>query len=347
MTMSTFALSPEVPSTVQPLTNHSVDVELLTIGKVLSVVKSQVAEASADIEDSVLGVCQGFQGMAKQATEAVNAATSSLGVKSSGTGDQLIGEMQLVMQSLVHNIHESCQFAESVSSRLVRLEARLASIEKTLAPIENLAVRARLVAMNGQIEAARLGEAGLAFSVVAQETKVLSLNAADTSKAIRELVTELVKETKETSSELQKRSQIDIQRFNASERQAVDLLQDIDADQRRMSESLSKTSEISSTLQNEISRAVMSMQFQDRVSQRLGHVIDTLQLLMTRAESHVNPIYEASAREQSELFLQSIAGHYTMDSERNVWQRSSAGDSTPGEEGAKASNGDLFDVELF
>ncbi len=347
-TQVAFPPSGSLSNHLDSLDHRVVDVELLTIGKVLSVVKRQVAEASTDVETSVVGVCQGFQGMALQAKEAVNAASSSLGVENSGSGNDLISEMQLVLNSLVHNIRESCEFSETVSGRLTKLETRLASIEKTLLAIEDLSCRARLVALNGQIEAARLGEAGLAFGVVAQETKDLSVNAADTSNSIRELVAELVKEIKTTSGELRERSKVDIQRFHVSEKQALDLLQDIDVKQKRMTDSLSRTSEISTALQNEISRAVMSMQFQDRVSQRLGHVIDTLQLLTARANSQVDPVFEPAARERSDQFLQSIASSYTMDSERTVLQRNS-GVSDPGgfDSLASPAESDCFDVELF
>lgn len=323
------------------------DVELLAIGKVLSVIKGQVAEASADVENSVLGVCQGFQGMARQATEAVNAASSAMGVENGDGSKDLISEMQVVLHALVHNMRESCEFSESVSTRLTRLETRLSGIEKTLNAIEDLSCRARLVALNGQIEAARLGMAGLAFGVVAQETKDLSVVAAETSKSIRECVTALVIEIKNTSRELRERTQFDVQRFHSSEKQAVDLLQDIDVNQKQMTESLNQTSRISSTLQGEISRAVMSMQFQDRVSQRLGHVIDTLQLLMMRADSKADSIYESAAGEVSEQFLKSIAGSYTMDSERNVLNRSTEGTRFEGNDASSSACDDRFDVELF
>jgi methyl-accepting chemotaxis protein len=323
------------------------DVELLAIGKVLSVIKGQVAEASSDVESSVLGVCQGFQGMARQATEAVNAASSSMKIENGGSEKNLISEMQAVLNSLVYNMRESCEFSESVSTRLTRLEARLSGIEKTLIAIEDLSCRARLVALNGQIEAARLGMAGLAFGVVAQETKDLSVIAAETSLSIRECVAELVTEIKHTSSELRERTQFDVQRFHVSEKQAVDLLQDIDVNQKQMTESLNQTSLISSTLQREIARAVVSMQFQDRVSQRLGHVIDTLQLLMMRADSKADPIYESAAQEVSEQFLRSIAGSYTMDSERNVLNRNTEGSTFEGNEASSSGDEDSFDVELF
>jgi methyl-accepting chemotaxis protein len=358
--MMMYLLSPKTKSAPVPtaeclddspaVIDHSyseIAAEVLTIGKVLEVVTNQVVEVNKDVEQSVVGVCQGFQGMARQASEAVNAASASLGIGDGGGGKDLISEMRTVVGSLVQKMRASCEFSEMVSERLMDLEKRFVTIEKAMGAIEDLSCRARLVALNGEIEAARLGDAGRAFGVVAQETKVLSDHAADTSNSISELVADLVKDVHTTSSDLRERAQLDLTGFAISERQAIDLLVEIDANQKQMSESLSRSGDLSSALRGEIAQAIVSMQFQDRVSQRLVHVADALQLLIDRAAAHVDPTIETVASQSSQQLLESIASTFTMESERVLVQSNEEKNATPAGSGSGSGGADSFDVELF
>lgn len=294
----------------------ALDVELIANGKVLNVLERQLTEVAEDVESSVTGICQGFRGMANKAKEAVETAGSSMGVSETGEDSTLIAEMHSVLEQIVQSNSESCEYSKAVSDRLNNLEERLGGIERTLKDIEDLASRAKLVALNGQVEAARWGESGAAFRVVAQETKELSLRAADASGSIRELVGKLSNEIKETSSELNERSKHVTERFSSTKSQALELLQGIARKHQQMTESLSNAAEIGRELRNEIAQAVMSLQFQDRVSQRIAHVIETLQILVARADEEADGAYEPAAQELSSELLMSIAGRYTMDSER-------------------------------
>ncbi len=125
------------------------------------------------------------------------------------------------------------------------------------------------MALNGQIEAARLGEKGLGFSVVAQETRTLAANAAETSDVIGVSIKELAKNLREASGEIKQRANDDLEMFAESEQKANSLLSDLQVSHNTMMHSIEKTSEISTQLRDDIGRSVMSMQFQDRISQRI------------------------------------------------------------------------------
>lgn len=306
------------PTVLVPSGPAKADIELVTIGKVLALMERQLSEVSKDVEESVVGVCNGFQGMVKRAQEAVATASDSVGASVSADGTDLISEMQDVLGVLIERIQNSCDFSLTVCERLSQLESRLEDIETTLTDIEELASRARLVALNGQIEAARLGDAGQAFRVVAQETKDLSGNAGDTSTAIRELIGTLVGEIKKTSAELKSRSAVDLETFQDSQQQAVKLLKDIFESHRHITASLNKTGAISHELSREIGSAVMSMQFQDRVSQRIAHVTETLEMLVQRVASTAAVGSDEVAADECDRLLKQLSSRCTMESERVV-----------------------------
>jgi hypothetical protein len=82
----------------------------------------------------------------------------------------------------------------------------------------------------------------------------------------------------------------------------------------------------------------MSMQFQDRVSQRIAHVIETLEILTKRME----PVCANAPQKEVELrcseWMREISARYTMDSEREMY----SGTANPAH-----SNSDECLVELF
>ena len=294
-------------------------VAIVAACKVLEVLERQLADVNHDVESSVVGVCNGFHGMAQRAQAAVNSAQDVVGIGSESHGGVgLIDEIQKVLNYLLAGVKLSCDFSQEISEKLELLEKRLASVESELKAVEKIANKAKLVALNGQIEAARLGEKGLGFSVVAQETRTLAANAAETSDIIGVSIKELAGDLRTASEKIKERAQGDSKLFAESERKANGLLTDLQISHNQMLQSIERTSEISGQLRDDIGRSVMSMQFQDRISQRIGHVISTMNGLVGYVMPDNAHQLEPLARLQSDHWLAEFAASYTMDSERQA-----------------------------
>ncbi|HBJ38914.1 MAG TPA: hypothetical protein DDZ51_30040 [Planctomycetaceae bacterium] len=312
------------------------EVELLTLGKIVAVLERQLKDVNHDIEKSVIGISQGFQGMARQAQAAVNVVGSVAADEDGGIGK--ISEMQTVINRLVSHMNESCESLGDASHRLSDMEGRLDGVETVLSGIEEIAARSRLMALNGQIEAGRLGAAGAAFAVVASETKQLSQHAADTSSRAQGLLSELSDDITSTTKDLSSRSKTDASRLLDSKQEAEAILIYIEENHSKMMKVLNDTGSISRELQSSISRAVISLQFQDRVSQRMEHVINSLKLICDRVRDRGDDQYDWIAEERSQVILSELSKGYTMDAERLA---------LTGAESQAGSSGDSFDVELF
>ncbi len=314
-------------------------------------IEQQIDDISADVESSVVQVCQGFQGMAQRAQAAVQTAKTIVESKTTSDGNEdLVTEMRHVVTSMLNNMHSSNQFSQSVSQRLTDLDIRLETVEKMLIDVDELAMKAKIVALNAQIEAFRLGKAGIAVGIVAHESKELSLHAVSTNRSVRKVTDELMREIRSTSAEIQRRIESDSNSSSNSESAASHLLNAIQETHQHLLQSLGTTASISRELQGDIARAVMSMQFQDRVSQRLEHVVHSLKLLGERsvatlsAESQNLAQVMCMAKSLSDEWLREINQCYTMESER----RSTSSDSHPTAAMSSASaEADTFDVELF
>ncbi len=86
------------------------------------------------------------------------------------------------------NARSSAQVVEDTVNAMRRIEGASSKINTIIDVIDNIAFQTNLLALNAGIEAARAGNAGKGFSVVAQEVRELSQRSAEAAQEIRNLI---------------------------------------------------------------------------------------------------------------------------------------------------------------
>ncbi len=122
------------------------------------------------------------QEVARNAAQAADSAAQA---------EQATGEGRRVVERTISAIKSLAGEVENATEVIHRLESDSAEIGKVLDVIRGIAEQTNLLALNAAIEAARAGEQGRGFAVVADEVRTLAQRTQQSTQEIQEMIERL------------------------------------------------------------------------------------------------------------------------------------------------------------
>jgi methyl-accepting chemotaxis protein len=185
-------------------------------------------------------------------------------------------------------------------------------ITAALAKLEQIARENKMLAMNARIEAAHAGSHGAGFAVVAVEVVSQTEKSREVTAKVSGLITSLRELAGSTLQDLQRMNEQDHKRAQKFRIEVDESLREMQATHSEMKSMLSGITDAGALLANDIGAAVRGLQFQDRTSQQIAHVVEDLDTMQARLATYVDPA--AAGRSVSDEGFSA----YTMQEERVI-----------------------------
>ena len=195
-----------VVMSIEPLTRLSQDLRDMT--NKTAEITSEQSQATDDVTRSVDEMFSSVQNVAQNASSAASAAKEADAEAKAG---------RAVVTQSVESINDLASEVERAATVIGKLEADTENVGTILDVIKGIAEQTNLLALNAAIEAARAGEQGRGFAVVADEVRTLASRTQDSTQEIQRVIEELQSAAR-SAAEVMSHSQ---EQANASVEQAA------------------------------------------------------------------------------------------------------------------------------
>ena len=264
----------------------------------MTAVKGQTEEAVHELARSFASITEQFEAAGFKGTNAAeadaDAASMSLLTLCERELQPVAGSMKQILESkgaLVSSVHA--------------LSRATTELQDMASGVSHIAAQTNLLAINAAIEAARVGDAGRGFAVIAKEIRSLSHESAQTGKLITDRMEQVARIMQATVHAASSASEHDQSAIELSGSVIADVLSHV----RDLGNNAESMRSQGSVIRSEIDSLMVSLQFQDRVSQLIS-VIDADLGRMNDELDQAGPLPAAQA------WLDELQRHYTMPDQR-------------------------------
>lgn len=270
--------------------------------------KNELGQVRGLQADAIEGLVESFTGLEQQSKQQFEMVVDLIrrisGQFSDDSGQhRMAQEAAEVVAVFVDSIKAMGKGSMDLVNALNEISEQLTAADKLLSEIDGISGQTNLLALNAAIEAARAGEAGRGFAVVADEVRKLSQRSSQFSEQIRDnydVTRQIMERAGEIVGEMASR---DINMALTSQDRIAEMMDEVADTNKFLSQELHDVSSLAENISHNVAVAVRSLQFEDMTRQLVEGLevrADTLHLL-TEKLIDMNRVVEGASPERGEL----------------------------------------------
>lgn len=295
--------------------------------KIYPILSSQLLDIIKVTETAVMDISDRFNNIVQNAENQSSKASIAFDIIAGSDktdGGALLDSSKVVLLEVIESLRHTNEVSANMVKSLDIVIDDSEQIKEMVSEIEYIADQTNLLALNAAIEAARAGEHGRGFAVVADEVRKLSEKSNNSAVGIRKLITKISGDINLIHSDAIQEETINMEKAEHAESTVNETLNNIDMTMGEAKVMMNELTEDSDDLARDIGSIITSMQFQDITRQRIEHVIEPIDALNEDMDKIVNGL----ERFHDEEFVFNSAGlsdwlsnMYTMESEREIMHK--------------------------
>jgi methyl-accepting chemotaxis protein len=309
------------------------------LGSAVAHMRGDLQQIQALVSDATATLQQSFQGLNDRTARQSELVGGMISMMRDTGGEHMAmsgfaEETDEVLRYFVDYVVNTSANSMAMVERIDDMVEHMARADQLLGDVKVIADQTNLLALNAAIEAARAGEAGRGFAVVADEVRKLSKRSDRFNDEIRQVIGESMNAIDAARAAIAKLASQDMNFAIQAKTRVNDMLEHLTRMNQSVETTLDSVSDISAEVNGMVGDAVRSLQFEDIVTQLASYSANHLEAvedMVKRIHSALDELRSSEQRMPKDFFdavcslqaaLDQERGHAAVDDRKPVAQAS-------------------------